>query len=203
MDSVGHEQPRSAQEKPPPPAVDAMADERRLVAAVLGRDRKATAAFVSRHADSVYAYVRHRLAPRADLVEDLVQEVFLAALDSLPTFRGASSLRAWLLGIARHKVEGYYRERLRTPEPIGDGDDAEPAAQTPLVDDVIDRERMEARTHRILEQLPESYSFLLVWRYWEGRSASEMAVATGKTEKAVERLLARARTRFRELWEQT
>jgi hypothetical protein len=30
-----------------------------------------------------------------------------------------------------------------------------------------------------------------------------MAVATGKTEKAVERLLARARTRFRELWEQT
>jgi DNA-directed RNA polymerase specialized sigma24 family protein len=51
--------------------------------------------------------------------------------------------------------------------------------------------------------LPESYSLVLLWRYWEGRSAREMASATGKTEKAVERLLARARTRFRELWEQT
>jgi hypothetical protein len=29
-----------------------------------------------------------------------------------------------------------------------------------------------------------------------------MAEATGKTEKAIERLLARARTRFREMWEQ-
>jgi hypothetical protein len=29
-----------------------------------------------------------------------------------------------------------------------------------------------------------------------------MAAATGKTEKAIERLLARARARFRELWEQ-
>jgi DNA-directed RNA polymerase specialized sigma24 family protein len=67
----------------------------------------------------------------------------------------------------------------------------------------MDRARTEARAQRILEQLPESYRLVLVWRYWEGRRAGEMAIATGKTEKAIERLLARARTRFRELWEQT
>ena len=135
------------------------------------------------------------------LVEDVVQEVFLAALGGLSGFRGTSLLRAWLLGIARHKVEGYYREQLRTPEPLGDSEGMEPPAEAPLIDDVIDRGRMEARTRHILQQLPESYSLVLLWRYWEGRSAREMAVATGKTEKAVERLLARARTRFKELWE--
>ncbi len=200
---MGHEQSRSTLEASPLPAVEVAADERRLVAAVLGRDRKATAELISRYADPIYAYVRHRLAPRADLVEDLCQEVFLAALDSLPTFRGASPLRAWLLGIARHKVEAYYRERLRAPEPLGEGDDMEPTAQAPLFDEVIDRERVEARTHRVLQKLPESYSLVLMWRYWEGRSASEMAMATGRTEKAVERLLARARMRFKVLWEQT
>ena len=198
---MGLEQPLSAQEAPPRPVADITADEQQLVAAILRRDRKATAEFVSRHADSIYAYVRHRLAPRADLVEDVVQEVFLAALGSLSGFRGTSLLRAWLLGIARHKVEGYYREQLRTPEPLGDSEGMEPPAETPLIDDVIDRGRMEARTRHILQQLPESYSLVLLWRYWEGRSAREMAVATGKTEKAVERLLARARTRFKELWE--
>ena len=87
--------------------------DRKLVAEILSKDRKATAEFVARYADHVYAYVRRRLIPRADLVEDLVQEVFLAAWESLDKFRGDSSLRSWLLGIARHKVEDHYRKRLR------------------------------------------------------------------------------------------
>ena len=48
--------------------------------------------------------------------------------------------------------------------------------------------------------MPHVYSAALLWRYWENRSVREIADATGKTEKAVERVLARARTRFRELW---
>src|SRR5919201_5004602 len=74
--------------------------ERELVAAVLRKDRKATARFVADYTDSVYAYVRHRLAPRADLVDDVVQEVFLAALGGLSSFLGNAPLRSWLLGIA-------------------------------------------------------------------------------------------------------
>lgn len=198
---MGLEHPLS-RNTPEPAAEDGLADEQQLVAAILRKDRKATAEFVSRYADSIYGYVRHRLAPRADLVEDVVQDVFLAALNSLTSFRGNSMLRTWLLGIARHKVESYYREQLRTPDPLGDGEDMEPTAEAPPIDDVIDRERMEARTHRILQELPESYSLVLLWRYWEGRSARDMASATGRTEKAVERLLARARTQFRERWEQ-
>ena len=88
-------------------------DDLELVAAVLRRDRKATAEFVSLHADGIYAFVWNRLLPRTELVEDIVQDVFLAALDSLSKFQGTSSLRSWLLGIARHKVEDCYRARLR------------------------------------------------------------------------------------------
>lgn len=193
--------PPLAEPHPAPPAAAPLAsDERQLVAAVLRKDRKATAEFVSRYTDAIYAYVRHRLAPRADLVDDLVQDVFLAALGSLASFRGTSALGSWLLGIARHKVESYYREQLRGPESLH-VEDVEPASEAPLVDEAIDRERLEARTHDVLRRLPEPYSLVLLWRYWEGRSAREMAEATGRTEKAVERLLARARARFRELWE--
>jgi RNA polymerase sigma-70 factor, ECF subfamily len=73
--------------------------DRELVKEILSKDRKATAEFVARYADHVYAYVRRRLIPRADLVEDIVQEVFLAAWENLDKFRGDSSLRNWLLGI--------------------------------------------------------------------------------------------------------
>ena len=144
-------------------------------------------------------YVRHRLTPRADLVDDIVQDVFLAALGNLSSFLGNAPLRSWLLGIARHKVEGYYRQRLREPDPLTD-DHFESATDGVQIDELIDRARLEEKTQRVLRQLPESYGLALLWRYWENRSIREMAEATGKTEKAIERLLARARAQFRALW---
>jgi RNA polymerase sigma-70 factor (ECF subfamily) len=188
-----------SQERPAPSAV-VSSDELQLVAAILRKDRKATAQFVSRYADAIYGYVNHRLAPRADLVEDIVQDVFLAALASLATFHGTSSLRTWLLGIARHKVEDHYRRRLRAPESL-DEEGTDASTDDPLPDEALDRERAREKTQRVLQQLQEAYRVVLLWRYWENRTVREIAEATGKTEKAVERLLARARARFRSLWE--
>ena len=76
------------------------ASDRELAEAILRRDRKATAEFVALHIEALYSYVRYRLFPRSDLIEDLVQEVFLAAWQQLPAFRSESTLRNWLLGIA-------------------------------------------------------------------------------------------------------
>ena len=178
-------------------------DEGALVAAILQKDRKAAAEFVGRYTDPIYDYISRRLAPRADLVEDVVQDVFLVALQKLDTFAAQSSIVGWLLGIARHKVEDLYRAQLRAPDPFPDDTDMVSAgsAVEPNMEDVIDDARAREKTRRILEQLPKSYSAVLLWRYWERRSAKEMAAQTGKTEKAIERLLARARAHFRRLWE--
>src|SRR5215469_8087554 len=87
-------------------------DDLSLVAAVLTKDRKATAEFVGRFADGLYGYVRSRLTPRYDEVDDLVQEIFLAAWKNLRRYQGTAPLQAWVMGIARHKIEDYYRARL-------------------------------------------------------------------------------------------
>ena len=68
------------------------------------------------------------------------------------------------------------------------------------MDERIDRAQAGAKARRILERMPEHYGLLLLWRYWEQRSARDMAAATGATEKSVERTLARARAKFKELW---
>ena len=186
------------------PQGDQLASEERiLLDAVLRKDRKATAEFVSRYADPIYGYVSQRLAPRADLVEDLVQEVFLVALQKLDTFAGKSSVLGWLLGIARHKVEDLYRARLREPESFSDLEDRSLSGPVdlPEFDALIDKGRAQEKTQRILARLPEAYGLVLLWRYWEEHSTKEMAAQTGKTEKAMERLLARARVHFRHLWE--
>ena len=179
----------------------ARSDERELIASVLRKDRKAAARLVAAHIDAVYAYARHRLAPHADLVDDVVQEVFLAALKGLAAFEGQSSLRTWLIAIARHKIEDIYRQQLRAALTLDlDSTEGEPAAHEIPLDEQIDKARAGAKTRRVLERMPERYALILLWRYWEQRSARDVATAIGATEKGVERLLARARAKFKELW---
>ena len=186
----------------PPAILDQVATEDQcLVAAIQRKDRKATAEFVSRHADAIYRYVYARLVPRTDRIDDLVQEVFLAAWENLSEYRGASSLESWLVGIARHKVEDYYRARLREPEPL-EATEQKPSflTRSPDFDDVLDSELVRKKTWQVLARLAEKYRLVLLWRYWDKCSAREMAARTGKTEKAIERLLARARDEFRWMW---
>jgi RNA polymerase sigma-70 factor, ECF subfamily len=172
-----------------------------LVAAILEKDRKATAEFVARYADQIYLYVRSRLIPRLDLVDDLVQDVFLAAWENLTSYRGDATLGSWLQGIARHKVENYYRASLRAALPLEEaGAEAAEATMDVDLEEFVDRERLQQKTQSILATLPEAYSLVLIWRYWEQCSAQQMAIRTGKSEKAIERLLARAREMFREKW---
>ena len=180
--------------------VDTLSDQE-LVREVLRKDRKATAEFVARCSDHVYGYVRRRLVPRGDLVADVVQETFLAAWENLDKFRGDSTLQNWLLGIARHKVEDHYRKRLR--EIQLDDETERPDEELVSLDDVeeeLSKRQAGHRAREILATLPESYGVVLLWRYWEKRSLREIASETGKTEKAIERLLARARIEFRKRW---
>jgi RNA polymerase sigma-70 factor (ECF subfamily) len=175
--------------------------ERDLITSVLRKDRKAAARLVAAHIDAVYSYVRHRLSPNADLVDDVVQDVFLAALKGLPAFEGQSTLRTWLVAIARHKIEDIYRQRLRMALTLDLGStEDEPSSNEIPLDEQIDKARAGAKTRRVLERMPERYALILLWRYWEQRSARDVATAIGTTEKSVERLLARARAKFKELW---
>ena len=138
--------------------------------------------------------------PKVDMVDDIVQDVFVAAWRSLKSYSGEASLQAWLLGIARNKVEDHYRRTLS--QPLAELEavvDEIPIAESGI-ENRLDDERQKERAAQVLAELPYEYAIALRWRYWEGRSARDVASASGRTEKAVERLLARARARFKDHW---
>lgn len=175
-------------------------ENRRLVAGVLAKDRKATADFVSRCADWIYPFVRRRLVPRAELVEDLMQDIVFAAWQALPNFRGDANLRSWVMGVARHKLEDYYRRKIRAIEVSEEEEDSLDQATTPAFEQQLDSVTQQQNVQRTLAMLPEAYALALIWQYRDEKSVREMAELTGKTEKAMERLLARARESFRRRW---
>jgi RNA polymerase sigma-70 factor (ECF subfamily) len=188
------EQPAGLPEPEVPPA------DLALVAAVLRKDRKATADFVARYADTVHRYIRARVFPRQGKAEDLFQEVFIAAWQNLGQFRGDSSLESWLMGIARHKVEDFYRAQLREAATLDEEDTTLGVEGEFQIIEGLDEAKQRAKMKTVLAGLPEIYRLVLMWRYWEKRTTREMADQCGKTEKSIERLLARARQQFREVW---
>jgi RNA polymerase sigma-70 factor (ECF subfamily) len=186
-----------------PPEIEASqatasTEERRLIAGVLAKDRKATGEFVALCADWLYPFVRKRLVPREEVVEDLIQEIVFAAWQTLPRYRGEVNLRSWVMGIARHKVEDYYRRKLQALE-VPDEDESLPAV-TPALEEQLDSAAVRGKVQETLASLPEAYALALMWRYRDEKSVREMAQLAGKTEKGMERLLARAREHFRKRW---
>ncbi len=180
-------------------AAGANAADLELADAVRLRDRKAIAEFVRCYADSIYGYIAARLSPNRADADDLTQDVFLAAWRGIGGYNGGSPLRAWLLGIARHKVEDYYRARLR----VADFEEAGEIASADIeIGAALDGERLRNRTIATLARLREEYRILLQWRYWEQKPTSDIARELGRTDKSVERMLARAREQFRKEWGQ-
>ena len=58
------------------------------------------AAWLVEHGDALYRFARFRVGDR-ELAEDLVQDAFLAALESRDQFQGRASVRTWLMAILR------------------------------------------------------------------------------------------------------
>ncbi|WP_374948398.1 sigma-70 family RNA polymerase sigma factor [Mucilaginibacter sp.] len=79
--------------------------------------------WVRAYADYLYAYAAARIS-NDEQARDLVQDVFLAALQSRHNFAGKSSERTWLTAILKNKIIDIYRKKasgLKT-EDIGNGE---------------------------------------------------------------------------------
>ena len=78
------------------------------------------------------AFARLQLADQS-YAEDLVQETLVAALESLPGFRGQSKFETWVFGILRHKLVDTIRRRGR--EVVAEHDVDEPTLRQRSHDD--------------------------------------------------------------------
>ena len=61
------------------------------------------------YADELFGYAMAKTSS-AELAEDLVQETFLAGLNSLANFKGESSERTWLYSILKNKIADHYKK---------------------------------------------------------------------------------------------
>ncbi|WP_068799719.1 RNA polymerase sigma factor ShbA [Pseudonocardia sp. HH130630-07] len=170
-----------------------------LESAVHG-DPDAVALLLSRVHPLVQRFCRGRLGRRetvAGSADDVAQEICMAVLAVLPGYTlSALSFRAFVFGIARHKVADVFRAMARNrcdaveelPERTGDADDPEQV--------LLDAERSE-RLSGLLAVLGPRQAEIVTLRIAVGMTAEETAEAVGSTPGAVRVAQHRALQRLR------
>ena len=150
----------------------------------------------NRHVKAVYKRVCF-VIPETD-VEDVTQEVFLAALCSLTAYRGEAQFSTWLRSLTNNKVAEYYRRRSRKKETMQvDLVHAERRSDQSNTNSLEDRIAL----YSALNQLPKQYYEVIILRFAEGLQFNEIAKLLKKNPEATKSLFRRALSALREKME--
>lgn len=141
------------------------------------------------------AVLANRLLGWPGEVDDVTQDVFLAAYLGLKKFRCECSLKTWLFTITINKCRSYrYKRMLRRHQTI-------PRLRlrmAPAADKrLVDSETVE-RISRAIKALPGRYREPIVLRYLQELPTAEICRILGVTENALQVRLTRARQRLRQ-----
>lgn len=161
-----------------------------LLAAWLSGDRNAGNALFQRHFEAVRRFFVNKAA--AGDVEDLVQQTFLACHEGKERFKGRSTFRTYLIGVAFNVLRGSYRrkaQRNKLFDPAKDSAaDGGAGLSTLAVKHQEQRFLLDA-----LRQIPLEHQTLLELFYWERMTGGQLAEIFEIPEDTVRSRLRRAR----------
>lgn len=171
-----------------------------LIELVISGEKGAATRFYREFSPKLRRYLSSKL-PEGE-VEEILQDTFLSAFDSLTLYRGDSSVSTWLISIARHEVADFYRKKyvrcaVEHTAPLFEN----------MVSELLspefesEKKKIEQKFFATYQKLSSQYQDVLSYRFELSMSVKEIAKRMDLSFKATESLLYRARLAFKEEYE--
>jgi RNA polymerase sigma-70 factor (ECF subfamily) len=170
------------------------ADEAVLLGRARDGDLSAFEEIVRRYQRRVYGVAR-RIVRRHEVADDVAQETYLRAWQSLSRFDVAKPFGPWVCRIAVNLAINQVRSPAWREDPLAEGQAEEPAPSASPLGEVLDGEAGMA-LDRALASLPPDQRAVFVLRAVEELSYREIAAALGVQIGTVMSRLHRARARL-------
>jgi RNA polymerase sigma-70 factor (ECF subfamily) len=150
-------------------------------------DHEAFGKLYEEYVERIFNYVYYRTGNQHD-AEDLTARVFFRAMRRIPQYQERGlPVSAWLYRIAHNLVANWHRDRGRRPEiSLDEGYTGIPHSEHPEITLL----HLEEQDHllRIIRDLPADRQQLIILKFVEHMSNSEIGLIMGKTEGAVKSL---------------
>jgi len=168
---------------------------------ILNGENGAVVAFYKSYSPKILRYLSKKL-PKYEDAQELTNDVFLEAIDSLSILRHENNVSAWLYRIAHNKMVDFYRKKkiksiFLSQAPylqIIANEISQPEFQ-------FEKNKLRDRIELALQNLSQKYRKILMLHYEEKISVKELAVKLNLSFKATESLLFRARQSFKLCYE--
>jgi RNA polymerase sigma-70 factor, ECF subfamily len=173
-------------------------DEDQMLVAAAQRDSKAAGRLYDKYYSEVFRYLHHCTFDKA-VTEDLTSNVFLAAFQHLGQYRWRQiPFRAWLFRIATNEVRMHWRRQKRVKmirlEPDRDIQAVGPSAAGRL--EAVEEYHL---VHQALLELRLKYRTVIILRYFEDKTISEICEITSRKEGTVKSQLHRGLARLQDI----
>jgi len=180
-------------------------DDHRLIAECLQGRTAAFGELVRRYQDRLFNTV-HRLVDNAEDAQDVVQDAFLNAYQSLGSFKGDSQFFTWLYRIAVNTAISMKRKQrvvysLRGAR--GEEGSSEPLdpSEFSRPEHAVEKAELERRVQGALNRLSPEHRAVLVLKDIDGQKYEAMAEILGVPIGTIRSRLHRARIELREILE--
>lgn len=181
-------------------------EEQQLISELKNQQEKAIRFFVDLHQQAVFRIILKFVFDAQD-AEDLTQETFMDALTHIQQFDESSTLKTWLYRIAVNRSLMFLRAKKRKKRfaylrSIFDtqAEDDEPIAiidTSANSEEELIKNQLHNKLKQALGKLPESQQTAFSLVYLSEMSYAETAHILETSQKAVEALLARAKSTLR------
>lgn len=186
----------------PVPVVSvAASSEDDLVERLRRGERTAIGEAYAAHHAPVRAFAR-RLIGDDTAAEDVVHDTFVALPRAVANFRGASSLRSFLIGVAANRARRHVRavaRRRRAMSRLAEASATRTDSLAPGPDELARRRRLADRLSAALDELAHDQRVAFVLCEVEQRTSVEVAAILDVPEGTVRSRVFHARRRLREL----
>lgn len=170
--------------------------------------------WVSIYTHSMYEWAYYKVADKAT-AEDLVQETFLSAFQSLDRFKQESQPKTWLFSILNHKIIDHFRKKVKSPlRNGGDGGldryfndhgewdgDARPQEWAADEGHLLDHQDFRRTLDECMQRLPGNWSAALQLKYLSEKDGKEICQDLRISSSNFWQILHRAKLQLRKCLE--
>jgi len=154
-------------------------DDLQIVQRILAGEATLFGGLVDRHKKSVYGIVSG-MVDRPDEVDDLVQDVFVAAYKSIGRFRGDAKFSTWLHAIAVNTTLRHMKKmKIRRAFSLDDPAQSEYQSGDLSPGQAHEKAERDREIRAAVKSLPDKQRTVVVLHYFEGLSCQEIAETLG------------------------
>ena len=163
--------------------------------------RRAFELAVRQYSEQLYWQVRRIVLTHEDS-NDVIQNAFLKAWNSLDSFHGDSKLLTWLSRIAINEALDFVRKQKKRNALSTDDEELSLASRL-VADQYFDGDQTEAQLQEAIAALPEVQKTVFLLRYYDEMKYSEISKVLGTSEGALKASYHIAVKKITEFFKQT